>query len=204
MLWVCSTVRSFFHTVLKIVEINDEYIDSLREKYPNVMSSKKNIRKHTRKYLGVVLKIGEINYYVPFSSPKMRDFNKDGSVKKDNLFTIKILEVNENDTKLLGTLKLNDMIPVPLRFIENYQIENEKDENYKNVILAEQKWIMKNQEYICKKAEKIYKFKANENKYINKDNALGYQVILPFKDIEKYVEDRYFKNEKESTENKQD
>lgn len=36
---------------------------------------------HTRKYLGVVLQIGQYNYYVPMSSPKDSDYQIAGANK---------------------------------------------------------------------------------------------------------------------------
>lgn len=41
----------------KIYSISDEYIDFLRAEMPNVYSNKVENRIHTRKYVGIVLKI---------------------------------------------------------------------------------------------------------------------------------------------------
>ena len=53
----------------------------LREQYPNVYSNKMNARTHTRKYLGVVMEIGEYKYYIPMSSPKDSDYQIAGESK---------------------------------------------------------------------------------------------------------------------------
>ena len=58
----------------KLYSISDEYVEWLREDFPNVYSNKINSRTHTRKYLGVVLQIGQYHYYVPMSSPKDSDY----------------------------------------------------------------------------------------------------------------------------------
>ena len=54
---------------LKLYSVSDEYVEWLCERYPNVYSNKMNARTHTRKYLGVVMEIGEYKYYIPMSSP---------------------------------------------------------------------------------------------------------------------------------------
>ena len=58
----------------KLYGISDEYIEWLRKDFPNVYSNKSNTRKHTRKYLGVVMSINNYNFYIPLSSPKETDY----------------------------------------------------------------------------------------------------------------------------------
>ncbi|MBQ9610015.1 MAG: type III toxin-antitoxin system ToxN/AbiQ family toxin [Lachnospiraceae bacterium] len=58
----------------KIYSVSDDYINYLRQFYPNVYSNKVDKRIHTRKYVGIVLKISNYNYYVPMSSPKDTDY----------------------------------------------------------------------------------------------------------------------------------
>ena len=49
----------------KLYSVSDDYVEWLRKDFPNVYSNKINSRTHTRKYLGVVLQIGQYHYYVP-------------------------------------------------------------------------------------------------------------------------------------------
>ena len=65
----------------KLYSVSDEYVEWLREQYPNVYSNKMNARTHTRKYLGVVMEIGEYKYYIPMSSPKDSDYQIAGESK---------------------------------------------------------------------------------------------------------------------------
>ena len=58
----------------KIYSISDEYISYLRMYEPNVYSNKTGCRTHTRKYIGTVIDINGIDYYVPMSSPKETDY----------------------------------------------------------------------------------------------------------------------------------
>ncbi len=55
---------------LKLYSVSDKYISYLRAEIPNVYSNKIDIRTHSRKYIGVVIKIDKFKYYIPMSSPK--------------------------------------------------------------------------------------------------------------------------------------
>ena len=185
---------AFLFFMMRIVQIDDIYIDELVSHFEHVMFSKRFHRSHTRKYIGIVLTVHKFNYYVPFSSPKARDFNQNGFIKQDDLFTARMTEDDGvGNKKLLGTLKFNNMIPVPMIYVEGYSIENEPDEKYADILLAELKWINKNQEYIKKKALAIYRFKENETKYRNNKNSLRYGLVLPFKEIETYLNTKSLK-----------
>ena len=65
----------------KLYSVSDDYVEWLRKEFPNVYSNKINSRTHTRKYLGVVLQIGQYHYYVPMSSPKDSDYQIAGKIK---------------------------------------------------------------------------------------------------------------------------
>lgn len=191
--WSAPPKRSIsFTLMMKIVQIDDCYIEELAKQFPHVMFSKRFHRTHTRKYVGVVFSVDEHNYYVPFSSPKKSDYTQEGVIKTDDLFCARMVEDDGvGDKKLLGTLRFNNMIPVPMLFVEGYSIDNESDLKYADVLAAEWKWINKNQEYICEKAKKIYAFKNNEPKRRNKFNGGRYDAILPFKEIEQYIKEKY-------------
>lgn len=86
---------------------------------------------HTRKYIGVVITIGEFNYYIPMSSPKDSDYQIAGDskvIKKSIIPIIRIVVKNSKGEKeLKGTLRISHMIPVPETKLELYDIENETD-----------------------------------------------------------------------------
>ena len=48
----------------KLYSVSDDYVEWLRKEFPNVYSNKINSRTHTRKYLGVVLQIGQYHYQI--------------------------------------------------------------------------------------------------------------------------------------------
>lgn len=173
---------------MKIVQVDDYYIELLRNEFPTIMDGKRFHRSHTRKYVGIIFSIGKFNYYAPFSSPKSKDYNLDGSIKKNSIFTIHMIKDGENGQRvLLGTIKLNNMIPIPEKYVLNYLINAELDSRYRDIISDEFKWISENQSSILKRARQLYFFKKNENKLKNENNAKVYGAVLPFTKIEEFI-----------------
>ena len=81
----------------KIYSISDEYISYLRQHEPNVYSNKEDNRTHTRKYIGTVIEINGICYYVPMSSPKDTDYQVAGEsrvIKKSIVPIVRMTEKN--------------------------------------------------------------------------------------------------------------
>jgi protein AbiQ len=152
---------------MRLYSISDEYISFLRRKFPRVYSNKEDIRIHTRKYLGVVLEIGMYKYYIPLSSPKDKhDYViVDGKkkIRKDSLIVMRIVSGSKTNRELKGTLQIGTMIPVPDDAIKLYDIENETDQAYKDLVNEEMIYIRKNEKKIMKNANVLYsKRKANE------------------------------------------
>lgn len=69
---------------MKLYAITDEYINYLRKFDNRVYDNKEDKRKVMRKYLGIVLKINQLNYYIPMSSPKKRKIGIIGYLLKKN------------------------------------------------------------------------------------------------------------------------
>ena len=59
---------------MKLYAVTDEYIDYLRQFDSKVYDNKEDKRKVMRKYLGIVLTINEMNYYIPMSSPNWKKY----------------------------------------------------------------------------------------------------------------------------------
>ena len=59
---------------LKLYYIDNDYIDYLRQFDYKVYDNKEDRRKVMRKYLGIVLTINEMKYYIPMTSPKKSDY----------------------------------------------------------------------------------------------------------------------------------
>jgi len=81
----------YFYTVgeiMKLYYVDEDYINELRNVDERVL-----LNKSTRPYLGVVLSINDLNYFVPLSSPKE---NK----KLNNLVSIKLFVFNNIHNRL--------------------------------------------------------------------------------------------------------
>lgn len=169
---------------LKLYSISDEYIEWLRNDFPNVYSNKIGSRNHTRKYVGVVISIEKYSYYIPLSSPKDSDYQiagEDKVIKKSIIPIVRIVIKNSSGKKeLKGTLRISHMIPAPMSQLTLYDINNEEDEKYKDLIINEMIFIRKNQDKIINYANTLYKQKQIE------DLTAGYiKYTLDFKLLEK-------------------
>ena len=172
----------------KLYSVSDEYIEYLRAIFPNVYSSKETTRVHTRKYVGIVLCLENYHYYIPMSSPKETDYQIAGEnkvIKKSIVPIMRIVVKNsKGQRELKGTLRISHMIPVPPSELHLYDIENEKDDTYKDLVQNEMIFIRKNQDRILANAKLLYKQKA-EN-----DLSAGYvKAALEYKALEKLCRD---------------
>ena len=163
----------------RFVAISDAYIDYLRGSDPHVMSNKVDERTYHRKYIGIIEELNGFNYFVPLSSPKPRDYLKDGKIKKDSLTTIHI----KDSKNLFATLKFNNMIPVPESEIVDFDVNAEGDLKYKLIMLNELFFIRKNSNKIEKTAKNLYKAKKNQiNEPVDKQAILN--ITLDFSKLE--------------------
>ena len=77
----------------KLYSVSDDCVEWLRKEFPNVYSNKINSRTHTRKYLGVVLWIGEYHYYVPMSPQKIRIIRLQEQIKSLRKASCRLFEL---------------------------------------------------------------------------------------------------------------
>ena len=166
---------------LNLYSISDKYIKYLRKFEDKIYDNKEEIRVRTRKYLGIVLTINNCNYYIPMSSPKKSDYidYEKRIIRKDTKTIIRI----DNGNRLYGTLRISNMIPVPITELEPYMIETEQDRKYKEVILGELRYINNNVEKITKNAKIVY------NKRIKNENIGYIKNTVNFKLLEEKLEE---------------
>lgn len=145
---------------LNLYSVSDKYIQYLRQFDNRIYDNKEDTRAYERKYLGVVLIVNGLNYYIPMSSPKKSDYidfeNK--IIRNDTKTIIRI----HNGGRLYGTLRISNMIPVPITELEPYTISNETDNRYRDVILGELRYINNNTNKIMKYANIVYNQKIND------------------------------------------
>ena len=148
---------------LRIYSVSDEYIEYLRKQDSNVYSNKPKNRTHTRKYIGVVIEMAGYKYYIPLSSPKNTDYQVAGIgkvIKKSIVPIIRIVVKNtKGEKELKGTLRISHMIPVPESELMLYELDDEIDEEYKDLVQNEIIFIRKNAKKIKENANLIYKQK---------------------------------------------
>ena len=166
---------------MRLYSVSDDYIEYLRNVFPRVYSNKIANRKHTRKYLGVVFKLNDFNYYIPLSSPKdAHDYiilNDKKVIRKDSIIVIRMVVKGT----LKGTLQIGTMIPVPDKALIQYNLQDEQDISYKELVQDEIIFIRKNTNRIIKTAKLLYSKKTkgtHKNPVIDK--------VLDFKSIEEY------------------
>ena len=150
----------------KLYEVDDNFIQDLRQNVDSHVFSNINPNyNHTRKYLGVVLDINGYSYYAPLSSPKESDYiiiRGHKVIRNSILPIIRMVETDSNGERhLLGTIKLSNMIPIPKDKIVLYDLDNEQDQEYKNLVLKEKRFINRNEELILSYAEALYKEKTD-------------------------------------------
>lgn len=166
---------------MRLYSISDDYIEYLRKVFPRVYSNKIANRTHTRKYLGVVFKLNDFNYYIPLSSPKdAHDYiilNGKKVIRKDSIIVIRMVVKGT----LKGTLQIGTMIPVPDKALIQYNLQDEQDISYKELVQDEIIFIRKNANRIIKTAKLLY---SKKTKSTHKNPVID--KVLDFKSIEEY------------------
>lgn len=104
---------------MDIYNIKDTYIEFIRA-YDNRVADNKN---ESRPYIGIILLIGDVKYYAPFTSPKPkhRRMHNDKDFRKI-------------DGGRLGAINFNNMIPVPDEAIIPLRISNEQNPQYRRLL----------------------------------------------------------------------
>ena len=160
---------------LNLYSISDNYIKYLRKFDNKIYDNKEDSRTQTRKYLGVVLTVNGFNYYIPMSSPKKSDYlsYEKKIIRKDTKTIIRMHEGNH----LYGTLRISNMIPTPITELEPYNISNENDIKYRDVILAELRFINNNSNKIIKYAKTVYNQKIKNVKIAYIENTVNFKLL---------------------------
>lgn len=159
---------------MKLFHIDNNYIDYLKKFEPKIQNHSGITYSKKRKYLGILLEMNDCKYIAPLSSPKKTDYNPDGSIRKSIVPLIRITHKN----KLLGTIKLNNMIPFyDEKVVMYYDLSKEDDKNYKALIINELEFIYTNKELIIKNAKKIYQQKEKELNIGYIKNTLNFKLL---------------------------
>ncbi|MBE6648782.1 MAG: type III toxin-antitoxin system ToxN/AbiQ family toxin [Ruminococcaceae bacterium] len=134
---------------IKFYEINKKYITYLSAYAPHMFQNKKDSQKNERKYIGIVFRINDFDYFAPLSS-----FKDKHRMMKEGIDFIKV--------KDYAVINLNNMFPVPLGESKYVDIRNERDPHYRALLLSEYRYIKSIQEKIWKNAQNLYKIKTKD------------------------------------------
>ena len=166
---------------LKLYRINELYARYIYYQDEKVLKSFDI--KSKRPFIGIILKINEISYFAPLSSPK----KKHEEMKN----TIDFIKINNGRD---GVINLNNMIPIPEdQYYEiNVKEEIRKDKKYGIILKYQIKWCNNNKMQIINNARKLYNLIINE-----KANLSLKKRCCNFKILEKKL-NQYILNQEKS------
>ena len=148
---------------LRFYRIQEGYIEFLHKIDYRVQMNK----NQRRPYVGIILTVGDYDYYVPLESPKPNHANiKSGG------------PVLKLDGGKLGIMGFNNMIPVKKYQLIEFDIMEEPDEKYRALLLNQLDYCNKNRELILKRASATYK------KAVEGNNPFYRKVCCDFKKLE--------------------
>ena len=132
---------------LKVYEVDPAYIDHLAPHAPHLFRNSSG-GANSRKFIGVVLTVGDMSYFAPLSSfkPKHRKM-------KPGLDFLKI--------KDYAVVNLNCMFPVPMSACRYVDFSKVHDPHYRALLLAEYRVIKSMQAKIRKNAATLYNLKVS-------------------------------------------
>lgn len=130
---------------LNFYTINSTYVKYLNQFDNRIL--KAYDEKARRPFIGIVLKVEDVLYFAPFTSPKKKHLEMKN--------TIDFLKI---DNGKLGAINFNNMIPIPLDQCIKIDVENEKDILYKTLLYKQINWCneKENNKIILNKAKKLY------------------------------------------------
>lgn len=148
---------------LRFYHVREGYIDFLHRVDNRVQLNK----GQRRPYVGIVLTIGNFDYYVPLESPKANHVNiKSGG------------PVLKLDDGALGIMGFNNMIPVRKYQLLDFDILAEPDERYRALLLKQLNYCEKNRALILARAQKTYQ------KAVTGNNPFYRKICCDFKRLE--------------------
>ena len=133
---------------MKFYHVKDDYINFLR-KYDGKVADNKH---ETRPYVGIVLEIGSVKYYAPFSSPKPKH-----KTMKNTIDFRKIA------AGLYGAINFNNMIPVTDSALILIDIEKIGDDKYRRLLQNQYKAIRGDTVQIQKTANLLRELLLSDN-----------------------------------------
>jgi len=149
---------------LKIYRVSDKYIYFLKSRDSRVQENK----NRRRPYVGVVLCVGEFQYFVPMESPKPNH-----AKIKPGRHILKL------DGGSLGLLGFNNMIPIHPDALISFDINAEPDKQYAELLRRQASFINRHKAEVYARASQTY------YSVVNKKNDFLLSICCNFKKLEK-------------------
>ena len=143
--------------MISFYEVDDDYIDYLRQFDRKILSTKEGDRKYSRKYIGIMLHNRNHKYFIPLSSYKPETY--------DSMYESKSFKKIGN----MAVLRINNMIPVTDEVIHPINFNSISDSNYKYLLLSEYRIIKNREKEIRTDSRIIYYYRINDK---NKNKSL--------------------------------
>ena len=155
---------------LRIYRITNKYVSFLHS-----IDSRVQFNKNARRpYVGIVLTVSSYRYFVPMESPKDHHQNLHSSIH--------IMPLENGHYGILG---FNNMIPVPLSAIIEFDINDEPDHQYAELLRRQASYINRHRAEVYNRAAKTY-FRATTKT----ENSFFKKVCCDFRKLESAC-DRY-------------
>lgn len=153
--------------------INIDYIKYLYQYETKVQYNPRTNDEYTKRrpYLGIVLEINKLNYFVPLEHPR-----KEHRQIKNNIYIYKIHKGN------YGILGFNNMIPVPDKALTQINI-NQQRAAYRQILISQYRFCNKHSDIILRKALNTY------IQYENGNNKFLQSVCCNFKKLEEKLQE---------------
>lgn len=170
--------------MINLYEVDDDYIDYLRNIDNKVLSAKSGNRTETRKYVGIMIHNRNFDYFIPLSSYKPKTY--------DSMYESKSFKKIGN----MAVLRINNMIPISNGVCHRIDFNLVADENYRNLLRNEYRILKSREREIRQDARIVYFSRLNEN---NKGKPL-YKICCDFKALEiaaqKWTNNKYNSGDK--------
>lgn len=154
--------------MISLYEIDDDYIEYLRNFDNKVLSPKVGNRKYSRKYVGILFQDKNVKYFIPLSSYKPEIY--------DSMFeSISLKKIGD-----MAVLRINNMIPIIDSVIHKVNFKNETDIKYKQLLENEYRILKKRESEIRKDSRIVYHYRLDNNNATKK----LYNICCDFKLLE--------------------
>lgn len=159
---------------LNLYRIDMKYIRNLHNVDNRVSSVSPQIGKQHRIYVGIVVICNERKYLIPLSHPVEKHKRMNPRADFDKI-------INKN-SKLLGVLNYNLMIPVEEQQLLKVDLKEDKDDSvgekyYKQLCIDELNWCRKHADVIINKANCLYQLCTSESNYKGKTRCLDFKRL---------------------------